>query len=298
MDQLSCLDLLDSLFDGVYYVDRDLKITFWNRAAARISGYSAEEVLGKRCSDNILRHVDEQGGELCRQGCPLHETLQDGRPREADVYLHHKLGHRVPVQLRVAPVRNRQGDITGCVEIFSDNSSYRQIIEDLERFKKEALLDSLTELGNRRYAEIILQTRLYENRKFASTCGLLFFDVDHFKRINDLYGHQFGDQVLVMVGKTAAATLRRFDVVARWGGEEFLVIMAGIEQEVLRKTAERIRILVAGSFIVSENEKVSVTVSIGATMIREDDNLNSLLARADRLMYQGKEQGRNRVVFG
>lgn len=298
MDQLSCLDLLNSLFDGVYYVDRELKITFWNRAAARISGFSAEEVLGKRCRDNILRHVDEKGAELCLQGCPLRSTLQDGRPRESSVYLHHKQGHRVPVAVRVAPVRNQKGEITGCVEIFSDNSSYRQIIEDLERFKKEALLDRLTELGNRRYAEINLQTRLYKKRKFASSCGVIFFDIDHFKKINDEHGHQAGDKVLVMVGKTAAAALRRFDAVARWGGEEFIVIMAGIDQDVLLKTAERIRVLVARSFIISGRKKIAITISLGATMLLEDDDLNSLLARADRLMYLGKQQGRNRVVFG
>jgi len=298
MDEFSCLDLLESLFDGVYHVDREMRITYWNRAAERISGYRAAEVLGKKCRDNILRHIDEDGNELCLKGCPLDHTLQDGRPREANVFLHHKQGYRVPVAVRISPVRNRQGEITGCVEIFTDNSSFRQIVQDLEKYKKEAFLDRLTAIGNRRYSEMTLKKRLHEKREFNTSFGVIFFDIDHFKTFNDNHGHLVGDEVLVMVGKTAAAALRRFDLIARWGGEEFIIIISELSEEDLQQAAERIRVFVEKSFIMAGSEKILVTVSLGATLASAEDSLESLLNRVDRLMYQSKEAGRNRVTLG
>ena len=92
--------LLDSLFDGVYFVDLDRRITYWNAGAERISGYLRSEVVGSCCADNLLRHIDTEGHKLCQDGCPLAATMRDGKTRESSVYLHHKFGHRVPVLVR------------------------------------------------------------------------------------------------------------------------------------------------------------------------------------------------------
>jgi len=96
-------DLLDQISDGVYFVTLDRRITYWNGGAERITGYGAHEVLGHRCSEGILRHVDDTGQQLCLHGCPLAAVMKDGRPREAHLYLHHKDGHRVPVTVRPRP---------------------------------------------------------------------------------------------------------------------------------------------------------------------------------------------------
>jgi len=118
MSEPSYEQLLESLFDGVYYVDRDKVIRFWNKAAERITGYSKADVIGKACADQLLRHVDDKGQELCKGGCPVSKTLQDGSVHELNVYLHHKLGYRVPVSVRVSPVKNENGRIIGAIEVF------------------------------------------------------------------------------------------------------------------------------------------------------------------------------------
>jgi PAS domain S-box-containing protein len=115
--------LLDNLYDGVYFVDRERRITFWNKAAERITGFTKAEVVGKRCADNLLRHVDNRGNSLCEGACPLSYTLNDSQPRSASVFLHHKDGHRLPVAIRVAPITDHQQKIVGAVEIFRDNSA-------------------------------------------------------------------------------------------------------------------------------------------------------------------------------
>jgi diguanylate cyclase (GGDEF)-like protein/PAS domain S-box-containing protein len=296
MHNISAKKLLDNLFDGVYFVDLNRRITYWNNAAERITGYSKSEAVGSCCSDNLLRHLDENGRELCLIGCPLAASSLDGKTRESSVFLHHKLGHRVPVFVRTSPVRDNKGAIIGAVEIFSDNSSSMQILHEFEKLKQDVYLDPLTNVGNRRYGEMTLSTRIYELQAHDIPLGVLFMDIDHFKRFNDQYGHKTGDDVLVMVAKSISLSLRKMDVVARWGGEEFVVILPGASRMVIQSLAERIRILIEHSFFLVADDKLSVTVSIGATLSQTDDSAESIVNRADRLMYLSKSGGRNRVT--
>src|ERR1019366_9010306 len=112
--------ILDNLVDGVYLTDLQRRITYWNKAAEDLTGYSAEEVVGKRCADNILMHVNDSGRVLCSGERILDRTIADARPRRAEVYLHHKRGHRIPVEVRICPVPGRNGEVVGAVEIFND----------------------------------------------------------------------------------------------------------------------------------------------------------------------------------
>jgi diguanylate cyclase (GGDEF)-like protein/PAS domain S-box-containing protein len=296
MNALSHENLLDNLFDGVYFVDLDKRITFWNKGAERITGYLKSEVSGFCCAENILRHVDDDGRELCVEGCPLSATVSDGKIREANVYLHHKKGHRVPVSVRTSPVRDDFGNVVGAVEIFADNSSSIQILKELEGLKKEAYLDTLTGIGNRRYGEMQLSTRLYELEAHKVPFGVIFLDIDHFKKFNDNYGHKIGDDVLVMVGRSMTSAMRKMDIVSRWGGEEFMFVLPNIDGKVLLSVAERVRLLIEHSFIVVGNEKLYVTASMGATLAVLSDTAETVVVRADSLMYKSKMSGRNQVT--
>jgi diguanylate cyclase (GGDEF)-like protein/PAS domain S-box-containing protein len=287
--------ILDNLYDGVYFVDRDRKITYWNKGAERISGYTAGEVVGRRCSDNILMHVDNHGTPLCRDLCPLAATLLDGSERKADVYLRHKDGHRVSVNIRITPLRNEAGQIMGGVEVFTDNSLQLSAVARMESFEKLAYLDPLTGTANRRFAEITLHARYEEFKRYGWPFGLVFVDIDRFKCINDECGHAAGDGVLKMVAKTLMNSARSFDVVARWGGDEFIVVIANVDREQLIAAANRFRILVEQSSRAAGPVR-QVTISVGATLVRSDDSETTLLERADRLMYQSKNAGKNRVT--
>lgn len=296
MYNLSYETLLDSLFDGVYYVDLDRRITFWNKGAERITGYTRAEVMGSCCYNNLLRHIDVNGQDLCTNGCPLSATLQDGKPRQSDLFLHHKLGHRVPISSRISPVRGDDGKVVGGIEIFTDNSSFLQILHELEHLRKEAYRDALTGVGNRKYGEMSLDTRLFEYQNHKIPFVVMFLDIDHFKRVNDTYGHKVGDDVLVMVAKSISCGLRNVDIVARWGGEEFILLLPGLTINAVGTLAERIRTLVQSSFIMIDNKRLIVTASIGATQAMESDSAETVISRADTLMYQSKSAGRNRVT--
>jgi diguanylate cyclase (GGDEF)-like protein/PAS domain S-box-containing protein len=287
-------ELLDYLADGVYFTNMERKIAFWNKGAEILSGFSREEVIGKRCMDNLLMHVDSAGRELCRNGCPLSQTLQDGQPREAEVFLHHKAGHRVPIRVRVVPMRDDVGRIVGAVEVFSDNSTKIQMAQRLAQMEQLAVLDSLTGLGNRRYLESIIRSRLEELRRNQWHFGLLFVDIDNFKAINDKYGHEVGDQVIRMTSRTLDASSRYFDVIGRWGGEEFIAIVANAEKKELIEVGERMRFLVMHSML-NAPEYLFVTVSIGGTQAEPGDTVETLVRRADEKLYQAKNSGKNCV---
>ena len=291
-------NLLDNMYEGIYFVDIDKKITYWNKGSERITGYTDAEVLGSRCQDNILIHVDEQGCNLCEESCLADRSIIDGKTYEVEVYLHHKNGHRVPVLVRTSPIFDDGGQIIGAVEMFSDNSLSvinKQRIQDLEVI---AMYDQLTGLVNRRFCEMNIISRLGEMLRYNLRFGLLSIDVDFFKKINDTYGHDAGDRVLKMVAETMKNSVRVVDAVGRWGGEEFIAIIVNVDEDQLYYVSKKLLRLVEQSSLALGDDVIRVTVSIGATSAKPDDTMDSLLKRADRLLYQSKFNGRNCISIG
>ncbi len=286
-------NLLDNLYDGVYFVDTERQITYWNQAAQRLSGYAADEVVGRHCFDNLLMHTDGGGCNLCMSGCPLQESIEKGIPIEKEVFLRHRAGHRVAVFVRTNPIRDDQGRVVGAVEVFSDNSAGVAIKQRAEALQKMAFIDTVTGLGNRRYSEMMLRTRLSEFERYGWCFGLLLIDVDLFKEINDRHGHQAGDAALQMIGRTLVQSIRPFDFAGRWGGDEFICIFENITLDALKMLSERARTLVAQSHLPIDQTRLGLTVSLGGTLSRSGDTFESLVARADQNLYHVKRMQRN-----
>ena len=287
--------IVDNLADGVYYVDLGRQITYWNHGAERISGHDAGNVVGHRCFENILDHVDAAGNSLCQTICPLAATMRDGQPREVSVWLRHSEGYRKPVRVRTSPVRDKEDKIVGAVEVFSDDSAVLRAVEDADRARRDALTDDLTGLPNRRLFDAALAGRIENLARYGWRFGLLIVDIDHFKAINDEHGHIFGDRVLAGVAATIHGATRAGDVVARWGGEEFAVLVEASDEAGLIETAERLRALVAQSETRFDGVRVKVHVSVGGALALPEDTAESLFTRTDAAMYAAKHAGRNRV---
>lgn len=290
--------ILESLNDGLYFVDPDRIITFWNKAAEKISGFKAEEVVGRSCSDNILTHVDSEGNSLCDGRCPLADSMEDKVTREAKVSLHHKDSHRIPVSVRTSVLTDDDGNVVGGIELFTDISNQEANELRVKELENLALLDSLTQLANRNYLNREIQVRFEEKKRLKIPFGILFIDIDNYKIFNDTYGHDVGDQVLKLVANTLVANGRPFDTFGRWGGEEFVGVIRNVNKKDLEILGNRLRILVGKSYIVRDDENINVTVSVGATLVKDDDTLDSLIKRADTLMYRSKKSGKNRLTIG
>ena len=289
--------IVDNLADGVYYVEPDRTIRYWNHGAERLSGYRASEIVGRRCFDNILAHVDAQGNSLCHSTCPLAASMHDGEPREVTIWLRHSEGYRKPVRVRTAAVRDGSGNIIGGVETFSDATAVVRATEDADRARHEALTDELTGLPNRRMFDAALRGRLENMGRYGWQFGLLVVDIDNFKAVNDQHGHAFGDAVLAGVAKTIQGAVRAGDMVARWGGEEFAVLVEASDGAGLAETAERVRALVEQSEIRHDAKTLRVNVSAGGSLAAQDDTAESLFERADGALYSAKRDGRNRTAI-
>ncbi|MEL6321650.1 MAG: GGDEF domain-containing protein [Cyanobacteria bacterium J06626_14] len=150
--------------------------------------------------------------------------------------------------------------------------------------------DSLTHLYNRRAAEEFLSNCIADADAID---GVILFDIDHFKRINDTYGHQVGDVVLVAVAMRCSQVLRKNDCLARWGGEEFLVVLRHVGAEVIERIAEELRLAIASEEIEPAG---SVTASFGVSLVKPTDTIENLLKRVNKAMYAAKTSGRNRVI--
>lgn len=166
-----------------------------------------------------------------------------------------------------------------------------------EHYQQLSNTDPLTSLYNRRFCTEILEAELQRARRLGAELSLLLVDIDHFKRVNDRYGHQAGDRVLVAVTEGLRRALRSYDVASRYGGEEFLVILPGTGCLAAEEVAERLRESVAFLRFPSPMERLRVTVSIGVTSfpVAEHDESTALFQRADDALFLAKANGRNRV---
>lgn len=169
-----------------------------------------------------------------------------------------------------------------------------QIHAMIERLEELSALDSLTGLKNRRYFTHIFPDECARSLRRDEAMTLLFLDIDHFKRINDRYGHHFGDLALQVIAICFKTQCRPYDTVVRWGGEEFLILLRATDESGAVVFAERIRQAVQDD--LGTALPFPLTISIGLAQYREDDTLERLVDRADRALYHAKQSGRNRVV--
>jgi diguanylate cyclase (GGDEF)-like protein len=160
-----------------------------------------------------------------------------------------------------------------------------------------AFLDPMTRLPNRRFMEMSVHTALSEHQVHQDPFGVLMFDLDRLKTINDTFGHHCGDRALREVAKTLTGSLRTGDIVGRWGGDEFLAIVKNVNREILGTLADRCAVMVRETSISMGAEKpVFLSISAGAALVHPGESVKALIHRADELLYRSKTAGRGRAT--
>lgn len=178
--------------------------------------------------------------------------------------------------------------IDGLIEDITERKATEQLI------LKQSLTDELTQLLNRKAFNQRMGEMIDQFERYAVPFCLVLLDIDHFKKVNDAYGHQKGDEVLVSLGKTMKASTRRTDLIYRIGGEEFAILLTNTELEQGASFAEKLRLIIKEKVNVTEDE--TITVSMGVARVREEDDRDRIFKRADDNLYKAKQSGRNRVV--
>lgn len=263
--------VMNQLNEGVYFVDINRKITFWNNGAEKISGYSEADVLQKPCYCNLLMHQNDEALNLCENNCPMSKTIIDGILREDTLFLRHKQGFRVPVSIRIFPIKSPFNKIVGAVQIFSAMTLDSEQAKKMKALATLAYFDLVTGLANRRYVESRLGIMLAEYKKTLSPFGILLLNIMGFKMFNDKYGPEIGDQALRSVARNIAAEVGSEEIAARWDGTRFVMIIPKTKRSLLILLAEKIKgvAMRAANSVISED--VPLTVSIAGTINGIDD---------------------------
>jgi diguanylate cyclase (GGDEF)-like protein/PAS domain S-box-containing protein len=285
--------LLASLGEGVFGVDIDGYCTFVNQMALTILGYRESELLNQN-HHQLLHHHHADGRPYRQEDCPVYQTIKDGQIRSGETYFVCANGRFLPVHYTVAPIKHG-AEVVGAEVIFQDITERKETEKQLYQF---AHFDSLTGCANRRYFMQQLD-QVFQSHDTSGTMVLMMCDLDHFKQINDHYGHAAGDLVLQEFSKVLHDHLRAGDVAGRIGGEEFTMLLLNTDIHAATVWVEHLRQAVQGLKIPYQDQSITISVSIGVAIDQQQDaSIDAWLSRADGLMYRAKMLGRNRVEVG
>lgn len=262
--------------------DRSGKILKVSQAFSDITGFSKEELIGRK--HNLIRHPD-MPAEIYTD---MWQTLSQGEVWKGEIKNQRKDGTAYWVDTTISPVFDQQGEI-------KEFTSIRQDITDRKKVEELSITDQLTKLYNRRKIDEVFAQEIARVHRYQQIFAVIILDIDWFKTVNDKFGHNIGDLVLVKVAEELTNQVRQTDVVGRWGGEEFLILCPQTTVGQAKVLAENIRQVLEQ---IVHPEVGTVTASFGVAEFTPEDNQISVLKRADLGLYKSKENGRNQVSIG
>jgi diguanylate cyclase (GGDEF)-like protein/PAS domain S-box-containing protein len=287
--------LLESMHDAVIFVDGSLRVVLWNRAAERLTGIPTGSIEHKLWSPTLVNLRDEQQKLMLEADCPVIQTIKSGVQTLRRLSVTGRGGQRVEVDAHLVPVHAKTGVSHGAALLMHDASSQITLEQRVQTLHEKATRDPLTQVANRAEFDRIHASCVESHLERQLPCSLVICDIDHFKRINDSYGHQAGDEVLIAFAALLRRHCRSGDLVARYGGEEFVMLCSDCDNSTATHRAEELRAELAELPMQALQGK-SITSSFGVTELQPGDTPETMLRRADRALYQAKEAGRNTVV--
>jgi len=282
--------ILDNLFTYVALLDTDAVVQEVNKAPLDRAGYRHEDVVGQYFYNAPWWTYDEQVRD---QLIVALDAAKQGKFSRYDVLA--KMGvDLVPLDFQVGPIYDNSGQIIGLLPTAVDITERKRLEVEL---KRQAHLDYLTGLPNRRSFMDQGEVELSRTQRYDTSLSVLMLDIDHFKLINDTYGHQAGDLVLKTLATIFQEVLRNVDIIGRMGGEEFAVMLPETDIDQATEVAERLReVILEDEVSLPVGLRINFTVSIGiATLIDKRSNIDMLLYEADKALYRAKHTGRNKV---
>ncbi|HHW01585.1 MAG TPA: PAS domain S-box protein [Thermoanaerobacterales bacterium] len=279
--------IMESARDAIIMIDSKGDVTFWNPAAERLFGYSREEVMGKELHRLMIQ--DERLYDVYKEAFKRFQLSgkRSAVGKTIELKAKHKDGNEIDVELSLSAVKIK--DVWHALGIVRDISERKRFEELLYR---QSITDPLTNVYNRRFFMQMLEQEMERTRRYGKSFSVIMFDLDHFKSVNDRFGHSAGDMVLKSVADMIKGRTRKTDYFARWGGEEFIILLPETSVEDAAGLAEELREQLSSMTLP---EVGGVTASFGVAGYRPSDTIDTILLRADSMLYEAKAAGRNCV---
>lgn len=288
--------LLDSMSDGAIFIDATGKIIVWNNKLESLTGLGAKNLLNLQYDPAILGLQDlATHRQVQLDYDPVVRSMRTGKVTKGDFAITGRSGREIKIEFTATPVIDSGGESRGCVVLIHDSSAQLNLQRQLKDLYAFSMLDPLTQVANRAEFERALDEFVHERETSSANCSLIICDIDFFKQINDNYNHHVGDQALVAFAGLLKKFVRNRDVVARFGGEEFVILCADCELQSATERAEEIRVELMRTPMSMLDGKY-ITASFGVSELRIDDTATDFFVRADTALLQAKDDGRNRVV--
>lgn len=286
-----CSQIVARADDAIIAIDRNHDIVLFNAGAEKIFGYGVDEVMGERLDMLLPERFHIQHDMMVQEF-----GMSPGATKPADERSHQIFGRRKNGEEFIASAAIfalGSGDEKFFATILRDVSHNRKTEEELLRL---AATDPLTGTFNRREFTAIAEREALRSSRYHHTLSILMLDLDHFKRLNDTYGHAAGDKALQRFTMICANALRNVDVFGRWGGEEFVALLPETDIQGATIIAERLRKLTSDNVLTFNDHKISFTVSIGIAEFKDGEvTIDQALSRADSAVYDAKKAGRDRI---
>lgn len=287
--------LLNNMHDAVVFVDANLHITQWNHGAERLTGIASPSISGRRWLPSLLSMRNEKGDVLAEEDCPIACTIHTGVQSLRRLSIAGRSGEVVSVDSHAIPVAGADGAVLGAILLLHDASPETSLEQRCQSLHEKATRDPLTQVANRAEFDRVHEMFVNAHRQQKVPCALMICDLDHFKKVNDTYGHQAGDEAIQSLASLLKSACRPGDLVARYGGEEFVMLFADCDNATAARRAEQIRSALE-QVLHPKLQGRPVTASFGVTEIQPGDTPETMLRRADRALLAAKQHGRNRVM--
>jgi len=278
-----CPLILENLGSGLIVLSEERTIVYANKKACELLKKQKKDLIGSNARSTLFALFSEDSS------CSFEALLQEGKFCEFDALLNKGDGETFFAHI-FATLITHEGRPYVLVN-FYDVTPQKELEK---RLYQAAITDSLTGLYNRRFADEMLKQEKLTYKRYKTPFCILLIDLDNFKIVNDIYGHDVGDKVLIAVAKVLKSSVRESDIVARWGGEEFLILLRRIELEDAIKVAEKIRNAICQLKVPPVE---GITASIGVSCYSGEGDVYDLVRKADLALYQAKAQGKNCVIL-
>ncbi|MCF7858619.1 MAG: diguanylate cyclase [Candidatus Cloacimonetes bacterium] len=297
MAGLNYRNLIENLYEGLFYIDKTGLIKYWSKGAEKITGYSSEAVLNFKISDELLSPTDKNGNKLSGEKSIFHYTLAKGTIKQFELLITHRDGYKIPISARIAPMYDHQDNIVGATQLFTDNKEHiEQLVMDSQKYR-DSYFDPITKLPNQLNLEMSIDAKISEFRRYNRPFGILFIKIDDYEKYNEIYGDDFKIKTLVQVSKLLENDLRPFDVAGRWSDHEFTIILVNVREDSVTMIGNRLKEIIKKSEFTIGKGSLSLTLSVGGVTVSAKDNCNTLVKKLHSTLEKCELEGGDQFLL-